>query len=254
MPNLFKAIVKKAAAGAGYAVLRSSDHYMQDGLHTVHGDHFRREAPFQEAYGRGIQASRGVDPAIEWRVHVALWAASTALHVPGDFMECGVNAGFISSAILERLHWNGLGRKFYLVDTFAGPVLAQYSQQETESGRRAVAERAVAAGAYVTDLARIRANYSEWPAAVVVQGVVPDVLSKLNLGSLAFLHLDMNCAYPERAALEYLWDRLSPGAVVLLDDYSYLGQQEQTLALDAAASAVGVEILTLPTGQGLIVK
>jgi len=254
LSNLITSVVKKALAKAGYAVVRERDHYMQDGVFTVHSDHFRCSPTFQEAYSRGIAASDGVDPGFEWRVHVALWAASTSLRVAGDFVECGVNAGFISSAIMRRLRWNALGRKFYLVDTFNGPVLQQYSQDEVATGRRSVAESAMAAGAYVTDIGRTRANYSEWPNAVIVRGVVPEVLSTLTLGKIAFLHLDMNCAYPERTALEFLWDRLEPGAIVLLDDYGYLGQHEQTRELDQAAKTVGAEILSLPTGQGLIIK
>ncbi|HTB17249.1 MAG TPA: hypothetical protein VK708_03990, partial [Bryobacteraceae bacterium] len=73
-------------------------------------------------------------------------------------------------------------------------------------------------------------------------------------GSVAFLHLDMNCAYPEAAALEYFWDRLSPGAFVLLDDYVYFGYESQTKAIDSLAASLGFNVLSLPTGQGLIIK
>jgi hypothetical protein len=54
----------------------------------------------------------------------------------GDFVECGVNAGFVSSAIMKKLQWNTLGRRFYLIDTFTGPVLTQYSQEEVQKDRR----------------------------------------------------------------------------------------------------------------------
>jgi hypothetical protein len=50
-----------------------------------------------------VKASGGFDPLVEWRVHVALWVARAASRVSGDFVECGVNAGFTSSAILESL-------------------------------------------------------------------------------------------------------------------------------------------------------
>src|SRR5579862_4860532 len=140
LPNLIKSAVKKVFAKAGYAVVRERDHYMQDGVFTLHSDHFRRSPAFQEAYARGIAASNGVDAGFEWRVHVALWAASAGLRVPGDFAECGVNAGFISSAIMHHLRWNTVGRKFYLIDTFKGPVLNQYSREEIRRGRRSLAE------------------------------------------------------------------------------------------------------------------
>src|SRR5208337_5522118 len=112
----------------------------------------------------------------------------------------------------------------------------------------------IAAGAYETNLDRVHANFAEWTNAVVVPGTVPDILPTLDIASVAFLHIDMNCAYPERAALEYFWDRLSPGAFVLLDDYAYFGHDLQADAMDAAASKLGAEILSLPTGQGLILR
>jgi len=247
-------LIKSVLNAAGLALFRTRGRYNSDGLFTVHSPHFRDGAAFQAAYARGLQASRGVDPHFEWRVHVALWAASTALRAAGDFVECGVNAGFLSSAILQRLDWRSSGRRFFLIDTFQGPVAAQYSQQEIDQGRLRLAEQSLAAGAYVTDIERVRANFAEWPAAVVVQGAVPEVLPTLNISEVAFLHIDLNCAAPERAALEYFWDRLTPGAVVLLDDYGYLGQDCQRQAIDSAAESLGFEVLSLPTGQGLILK
>jgi hypothetical protein len=251
-----KRLIVKALERAGYVVFntRSPYGYARDGLFTMNNDHFQRDEAFRAAYARGVEASNGSDPQMEWRVHVALWAASTALRAQGDFVECGVNAGFMSSAIMRSLDWRGSGRRFYLIDTFSGPVLSQYSPREIERGRAANAESALAAGAYVTDLERVRANFSEWPNAVVVQGAVPDILSAVSFRDVAFLHLDMNCALPEKAALEFFWERLSPGAVVLLDDYAYFGNEGQAEAIDDLSARLGFRILSLPTGQGLIVK
>ena len=104
------------------------------------------------------------------------------------------------------------------------------------------------------NLERVRANYAEWPNVLVVQGIVPNVLPSLGVQQVAFLHIDMNCAFPERAALEYFWELLSPGAMVLLDDYAYFGHDSQGHAIDLAVAALGTEVLSLPTGQGLIIK
>ena len=246
--------IKALASKAGVGIFRLRGRYAQDGLVTVHSDHFRVDPGFRAAYRRGVLASKAVDPAFEWRVHIALWAARTALRVPGSFVECGVNAGFISSAIMERLQWNTLARAFYLIDTFTGPVLAQYNEQEVREGRLAVAKQALEAGAYVTDLDRVRKNFSEWRNAIVVQGSVPEVLGTIDFPPVAFLHIDMNCALPERAALEFFWDRLPAGGVILFDDYAYYGHDRQREAIDAAAGARSVEILSFPTGQGLIIK
>ena len=111
-----------------------------------------------------------------------------------------------------------------------------------------------ALGVGETDLERVRANYSEWPNVEIVQGIVPEVLSNFTIERVAFLHLDMNCAFPERAALEYFWPLMSPHGMVLFDDYAYFGHESLTRAIDAAALSLGTEVLSLPTGQGLIIK
>ncbi len=229
-------------------------HVLRDGLFTVNNSHCLKDPAFLAAYARGVEASDGVDSGIHWRVHVALWAAATAIRVPGDFVECGVNAGFVSSAIMRRLEWKNVPKRFYLIDTFRGPIMAQYSSEEIKVGRLKLTETAITSGGYVTDMERIRENYAEWPNAVVIQGVVPEILPEVPADCVAFLHLDMNCAYPERAALEFFWPRLTPGAFVLFDDYSYFGCQQQTEAIDAAAAILGVSVLSLPTGQGLVMK
>lgn len=248
--------IRKWLASAGYVVFntRSPECYARDSLFTFNNQQFIHDPRFQAAYARGVRAGAGVDPRMEWRVHVALWAALAAAHVPGDFVECGVNSGFVSSAIMHRLDWGKTGKRFYLIDTFSGPVISQYSAEEIANGRGRVAQDAVANGAYVTDLQHVRANYAEWPNVEIVQGAVPDVLPSLKVAAVAFLHIDMNCAYPERAALEFFWDRLSPGAMVLFDDYAYFGNDVLAAAIDAVAAKVGAQVLSLPTGQGLIVK
>ncbi|HEV3332302.1 MAG TPA: TylF/MycF/NovP-related O-methyltransferase [Bryobacteraceae bacterium] len=229
-------------------------HYAQDGLFTVHNADFRRDPQFRKAYTRGIQASWGVDPGMEWRVHVALWAAATALRSPGDFVECGVNAGFVSSAIMHCLDWAGVPRKFYLIDTFSGPVVEQFSAEELKQGKAGLTKELLERGSYVTDVKRVRANFAEWPNAVIVRGPVPEILATLEIPRVAFLHIDMNSAYPECAALMHFWPRLSPGALVLFDDYANHEHRYQKEKIDETVRELRAEVLSLPTGQGLVVR
>jgi O-methyltransferase len=64
----------------------------------------------------------------------------------------------------------------------------------------------------------------------------------------------MNCALPEIAAGEYLWPRMKSGAIIVLDDYGWLPHVEQKRAWDDFARERGVMVLSLPTGQGLLIK
>ena len=58
---------------------------------------------------------------ISWRLNTLVWAARSALHVPGDFVECGVWKG--GSAMMMALalqHFGISDRKIYLYDTYEG--------------------------------------------------------------------------------------------------------------------------------------
>lgn len=228
-------------------------YYDSDGLRTLHNHDFMADPAFLAAYGRGLAAS-GVDYGFQWRVYIALWAARSAARVPGDFVECGVNRGFMSSAIMHALDWNTTGRTFWLLDTFAGLDTRQVSEVERSGGVLERNSKELETGFYTTDLDNVRRNFAEWPRARIVVGAVPGTLAQVTAERIAFLHLDMNCVEPEVAALDQLWPRLSPGAFALLDDYAYWGYQPQKDGLDAWAAAHGVPIAGLPTGQGLIVK
>ena len=78
-------------------------------------------------------------------------------------------------------------------------------------------------GFYVTGIEHVRRNFDEWQRVRIVVGAVPETLAEVTATKIAYLHLDMNCAPPEIAAAEHFWDRLSPGGVLLLDDYGYYG-------------------------------
>ena len=244
-------LIRRALASAGLRLLKRRNYFDEDGLITSHRPRFITDRAFEAAYARAVQAGRGHDPGIRWRVHTALWVASAAAHLRGDFVECGVNAGLISSAILHAVRPTG---RFFLVDTFSGPVLSQFSCDEVTQGRRDIAQRALEAGSYVTDLDRIRANFAEWPNVIIVRGAVPEILPQVHADRVAFLHIDMNCAAPETAAVEHFWPRMCSGGFVLFDDYSFSGHEAQGDAVDAFARRVGTPVLGLPTGQGLIVK
>jgi hypothetical protein len=180
-----------------------------------------------------VRALHGEDYRWLWRVHVGLWAAASARHVDGDFIECGVNRGFLSSAIMEYLDWDQLGKTFYLLDTFAGLDPRFVTDAERESGSVETSQQRLHDGFYVSGVDSVRANFAQWRNQRIVVGAIPETLDQVDARAVAFMHIDMNCAPPEVAALRHFWPRLSPGAVVLLDDYAYRGYEEQRLAMDA---------------------
>lgn len=155
---------------------------------------------------------------------------------------------------MEHLDWNALDRTFWLLDTFAGIDDRFVTDEERGRAKLAESDGKLASGVYTADLEGVKANFAEWERVRFVVGSIPETLPEVTAERVAFLHIDMNCAPPEVAALRHFWPRLAPGGVVLLDDYAYRGFEPQKRAMDEVAGELGVDVLSLPTGQGLIVK
>lgn len=232
--------------------------YVHDGLAVWNKSvGFLKDPRFQRAYQRGAQSGhrlagppeKGKQLHIEWRIHHVLFFASVASKLEGDFVECGVNTGVCSLAVCDYLDFNNLGKKFYLFDTYCGIPRDQMSDEEISLGREKEN-----ADYYEECYDRVKRNFSEYPAAVLVRGKVPETLPGAGTEKVCYLSLDMNITAPEIAALEFFWEKLSPGAPVILDDYGWLPYAPQKKAMDEFAKSRGIAICELPTGQGVMIK
>lgn len=252
---MIKKIIKTTLSKFGLLVMAipPSGIYCQSGMASIHNHDFVRDPRFLSAYNRGVSAA-GADYNFHWRVNIALWVAQSANRLAGDFVECGVNRGFLSSSIMHYLDWNRGKKHFYLLDTFDGLDERYVSEDEKNRGALNGSRKSLKSGFYVSGVKSVKENFSEWKNVHIIQGSVPDTLAQVAANSIAYLHIDMNCSAPEVAAIEFFWPKMTPGGMVLLDDYAFVGYELSKKGMDAFAAKNGVEILSLPTGQGLLVK
>lgn len=185
---------------------------------------------------------------IRWRVQTLVKLAAAASHLEGDFVECGVDTGGTARAVMAYLGDDAFAdRTFYLFDTFRGLVSDQLDADHQE-GEHISDER------YPDVSEVVRANFADKPFARIVQGTVPETLDQFEGSRVAYLHIDMNVAHPEVEALRFFWPMLVPGAPVVFDDYGFPPHHLQRTALDEVARELGVEIMMLPTCQGLLIR
>ena len=201
---------------------------------------FFEDARFMEAFDSNVRTP--VEKTLIWRLHVLCWNALNSLRVAGDFVECGVFQGFCSAVATRYLDFGSRDRQWYLYDTFTGIPPDQLNpghQNPTDFEQPGLYEAC-------------RQRFAAYPNVHVSQGRVPEVLRERAPEKVAFMHLDMNSAAAEMGALEFFWERLVPGAAVVLDDYGWRGYRAQKLAEDPFFAARGRQVLELPTGQGLV--
>jgi len=221
--------------------------YNQDGLITQHNCDFIEETDFKYAYQTGESLNSWWNSKIHWRIHTMFWAAQRAVNLEGDFVECGVHRGGFSRAIIEYIKFEKLtNKKFYLLDTFEGLSEKHVSEDEKKLG--------VLDYIYEGSYEEVKGNFKQFENVVVIKGIVPDTLAQVKSEKVCYLSIDMNCAAPEIAAAEFFWGKLTSGATMVLDDYGWAKHIAQKHAFDEFAKQKGVPILSLPTGQGLILK
>jgi predicted O-methyltransferase YrrM len=194
-----------------------------------------------DRFMRAVERHAGteVERSIIWRTAVLCWAARNGLRREGDFVECGCYMGTSARVVADVLDFAELDRTYWLYDLFEYPEGSKHTHMP-----------GMGAGLFEATKQR----FGDLENVRVIRGAVPAVLEGQSADRIAFLHIDMNNAAAEIGALDALFDRVSPGGIVVLDDYGYQGYVEQRDAERAWFAARGYDVIELPTSQGLVVK
>lgn len=163
-------------------------------------------------------------------------------NLPGDIVECGVYKG--ASAILmceaAKLKQN---TTVYLFDSFEG-----LSKPESVDGRY------WEEGRFEIDLKELSNNLRGYNNYKIYQGWIPNKFYHVNSKNFKFIHIDVDLYSPTLNSLEFFYPRLNHGGLILLDDYGFYSCPGAKRAVDQFCSENGIEVSTISSGQGLIIK
>jgi hypothetical protein len=221
--------------------------YCTDSLVTSNNSDFVREPRFARAYEAAVATNPWEGFTLQWRTYVCCWFADMVRELDGDFVECGVNTGAYSRAVIEYIDLTATGKTFYLLDTYEGLEPSLITEEEKRAGIEKYLTH------YENVYERVKETFKDFNTKII-KGIVPYTLKECNADKICYLSIDMNTMEPEIAAANYFWDKIVKGGVVILDDYGFPMHINQKLAFDAFAKERGQSILSLPTGQGIIIK
>jgi hypothetical protein len=185
-------------------------------------------------------------PNWHWNLHTVVWALEQTRDVEGDLVECGVFKGHTTLFCAEYLNFADWPKRWLLFDTFDGIPDDQLDPGWAEMNKSAYK------GTYAYE--DVVQRFAPFPNIEVVRGRVPEILDERAPHKLSFLHIDLNNTSAEIAALDRLVQRLSPGGVLILDDYCWSSARAQFDAERKWFKDRGLTVLGLPTGQGVFVK
>jgi O-methyltransferase len=132
----------------------------------------------------------------------------------GDIVEVGVWRGGTGCLMAKRAQLRGLNATVYLCDTFQGVVKAGTSDRHYAGG-----EHSDTSEGMVTDLASsLGLNNIK-----ILRGTFPEQTGHL-IADVTFrlCHIDVDVYDSGRDVLAWVWPRLTPGGMVVFDDYGCL--------------------------------
>lgn len=167
----------------------------------------------------------------------ALWTATRYVveaRIPGDLVECGVYRGGSAMVMAHALRSIGsTDRTLWLYDTFEGmpepgefDMRAQSTAESTETRSRWASEQRDGHNAWCfAPLDEVHTNMQRtgYPTDRVrlVKGRVEDTIPDSAPERIAVLRLDTDWYASTRHELEHLYPLVSPGGVLILDDYGH---------------------------------
>lgn len=170
--------------------------------------------------------------------------------IPGDFIETGVWRG--GACILLRAVLKAYGvtdRTVWLADSFAGLPAPDATRYPADRGADLHTYDALA-----VPVATVRSNFERYgllDAQVrFLEGWFRDTLPGAPMERLAILRLDGDLYESTMDALSALYDRVSPGGFVIVDDYGVFENCRAAIADFRAARGIGDRIYDID-GSGV---
>jgi O-methyltransferase len=182
----------------------------------------------------------------------------TAHQVPGDVVECGVwRGGSMQSAALALIGAGDTSRTLHLFDTFEG--MTEPTEKDVRFDGQTAEHLLATQGKdtktwAIAGFDDVQQGMAEtgYPQDQIVyhRGRVEETIPAEAPEKIAILRLDTDWYESTKHELEHLYDRLSPGGVLIIDDYGYFVGSR--LATDEFIEARGEKLLLIPINSGRI--
>jgi O-methyltransferase len=188
--------------------------------------------------------------ALAWRHYIVYWSALSAAKATQtptkNLVEAGTCDGLTAYFAMSAIGSLGMDYKCFMYDAWEAMKSDDLLESEkSKTGMYSYLE----IGTTVKNLI----GFSK--LTVFNKGYIPDSFSvSENPEEIVWLHIDLNAAAPTRDSLDYFYDKIQPGGIVLFDDYGSHDHVETKRVVDLFFQSKNANLFQLPTGQALVFK
>ncbi len=175
-----------------------------------------------------------------------------AKDLKGDFLECGVLKGFSSYLLrsLEDQLFKDTINNYFLIDSFEG--LSDFLDEDKSLNPDIIQNKKGDLKANIED---VKVLFNQFKNVNIIKGWIPKVFESLDeKNKYKFVHIDVDLYQPTFDSLNYIYDKIVEGGILITDDYrspSFPGNQK---AWEKYFNSKNIRSLSLPSGQAVVIK
>ena len=187
----------------------------------------------------------GVPPDRCYFLH-AMGQLVASKQIPGDTAECGVRFGKSTFFLLKAI--DDPSRSHHIFDSFAG--LSETGDVDAPvAGIKAWSQGDISVEEQLT-----RNNLARFPNCRFYKGWIPQRFGEVADRTFALAHIDVDLYRPTLDSLECFYPRMSPGGLIICDDYGFASCPGATKAFDEFFAGRAECVIPIPSGQCLVQK
>jgi O-methyltransferase len=191
-----------------------------------------------------LRAARSSTLVSSERLWTIKWAFLQTSSIRGEIWEAGVYRGGVARMLRAlMIHGGTTDATLRLFDSFAGLPESRAGIDFHKQGEFSN-----------TSLPEVRAFVGEDPFIDYRQGWIPNTFSGLDHSIIRLAHVDVDLYESTLSCLAQIYPRLAPGGIIVLDDYGFVSCPGVRRAVDEFFVDKPDLPLTLPSGQGLVVR
>ncbi len=198
---------------------------------------------FREMYEQ-IKYNTGVDIL---RLYELWNLVKQSSKLSGALIEIGVWRGGSGALIAMQAKSSGINDRIYLCDTFKGVVKAGPHDNKYQGGEHSDTGLNI-----VNNLIFDKLKLTN---VAILEGIFPDQTGHLiNENEFRFCHIDVDTYESAKGIIDWIWDRLVVGGIIVFDDYGFRGCVGVTKYVEEQALNDNMLFIHNLNGHGIIIK
>lgn len=178
-------------------------------------------------------------------------------NIAGDFAECGCWKGLSAYITCHYISKFGGGREFHIFDSFEGGLSNKTDQDENlryQLSEQEIVEEKLHFASTESHIHRALEGHNNYH---LYKGWIPERFDEVTDTQFAFINIDVDLYQPTKDSVEFFFLRLSPGGIVVCDDYNMSQFPGAKSAIDEFLHANSSQVqyfYEVPMGGCIIIK